>query len=96
MGLGMLEMHPWDFGRYTLGELFERVQVYVEKRQQLYDRLEYQVNNNWRQIRWSTFRILKGLGADITSEYQLMSLPGDPKPEENKKMNLLNKFPKKL
>lgn len=92
----MLGLHPWDFGRYTLRELFEKVEGYIEKRKQLYDRLEYQVNNNWKQLRWSTFLIIKSLGSDVTSEYQLMKLPGDPVPKPKKNMNLLKRFPEKL
>jgi len=89
-------LHPWEFGRYTLRDLFIKVEVYIDRRDEQLNIAEHDIRERWEQTRQLSFHVVNAAGAKLTSVYQLQKFPWDPEPEKSKIKGLLERFPKTL
>ena len=89
-------MHPWEVRRYTLRELFYKVEVKGQENQQSAELIKKQYQDEWERARWQVVNIVNSLGAKYTSVYQLTKFPWDKPPEPAPEEDLLSKFPKYL
>ena len=91
-----LNLKPWEIGRYTLKEVLWLLKEYNDNLNYDIEKHTSKLQELWKINRWQTFIIIKSLGVkEITSEFQLLRLPGD-KPSEKLNIDLLSKLPKTL
>jgi len=95
MGVGFLNLHPWELKKYTLRELVYRMDEKTKCNQEEVDLIQKTSQLEWERARWISANIMNSMGAKLTSVFSLTVFPWEsppPKPTED----LLSKFPKTL
>lgn len=90
-----MNIHPWDLKRYTLRELFYRVEIRGQGNKQQAEIITQQFRTSWNQVRWQTAQLANFLGAKLTSVYQVAVFDWD-KLETEPAEDILKHFPKTL
>jgi len=95
MGVGFLNLHPWELKEYTLRELVYRMDEKTKCNQEEVELIQKTSQLEWERARWISANIMNSMGAKLTSVFSLTVFPWEsppPQPTED----ILSKFPKTL
>jgi hypothetical protein len=97
LAIGDLGLHPWDYGRYTLRQLFYRIESLAKRNEAKSRRMTDELRGQWNRTRWLATLVANIAGAKFKTVYQLARFSWDePDPGPAADEDWLNKFPKTI